>query len=160
MFGRTRKCFWASLASSPAVTSPPHAVSSADIHCQGEPLRDKEDSSGAAVARRREVRPPSASREHTFDSPRCVARSHQTYSTVSTSFCIQIIKAAWWRGVVMLCDVAWELRNGKLRSTTARGTQRKSKLRSKTSSRDLTTLWTSCHKTSAAPENARESMRT
>ena len=65
------------------------------------------------------VRPPSASREHTLDSPRCVARSHQTYSTVYTSLCIQIIKAAWWRGVVMLCDVAWELRNGKLESTTA-----------------------------------------
>ena len=61
----------------------------------------------------------SASRERTLDSPRCVARSHQTYSTVSTSLCIQIIKAAWWRGVVMLCDVAWELRNGRLRSTTA-----------------------------------------
>ena len=86
------------------------------------------------------VRPPSASREHTLDSPRCVARSHQTYSTVSTSLCIQIIKAAWCRGVVMLCDVVWELRNGKLRSTTARGTQRNSKLHSQTSSCDLTTL--------------------
>ena len=72
----------------------------------------------------------------------------------------EIVKAALRRGVVMLRDVAWELRDGKPRSTTARGTQRKSKLRSKTSSCDLTTLWTSCHMTSAAPENARESMRT
>ena len=31
----------------------------------------------------------------------------------------EIVKAALRSGVVMLCDVAWELRNGKLRSTTA-----------------------------------------
>ena len=43
------------------------------------------------------VRPPSANRERTLGSPQYVARSHQTYSTVYMSLCIQTIKAAWWR---------------------------------------------------------------
>ena len=46
-------------------------------------------------------------------------QSTNPLSTVYSSLCIQIIKAALWRGVVMLRDVAWELRNDKLRSTTA-----------------------------------------
>ena len=81
-------------------------------------------------------------------------QSTNPLSTVYTSLCVPIVKAALSRGVVMLRDVAWELRNGKLRSTTATTGQRRLQPPASTARRSAPAA---CHRvTTQAEEHHRD----